>query len=93
MVELGLGLATIPVSVTDKSGEQIVRFMTWAQGIVTFTPYSYRGIMSADLVFKLHIILGTTIILLIPLTPLSHIIFGVTRLFGSWDRPNTRDHD
>lgn len=73
-VQLALGLGTIFVSVRHLDGEEMVRLMTWAQGIFTFNPEAASYVQNADLIFKLHIFLGLTIFLLFPFTRLVHML-------------------
>lgn len=71
--QLLLGLATIPVSLGHLDGGEMVRFMTWAQGILTLQPDVAGLIAEANPIFKLHIFLGLTIFLVFPFTRLVHI--------------------
>jgi nitrate reductase gamma subunit len=73
-VQLALGLGTIFVSVRHLDGEEMVRLMTWAQGIFTFNPEASSHVRDAALVFKLHILLGLTIFVLFPFTRLVHML-------------------
>ena len=72
-VQLTLGLATIPISLQHLDGGEMVRFMTWAQGIVTLQPGVASLIADANPIFKLHLFLGMTIFLVFPFTRLVHI--------------------
>lgn len=73
-VQLLLGLATIPVSLGHMDGQEMVKFMTWAQGVLTLQPDVWRQVVDANLVFKLHLVLGMTIFLVFPFTRLVHIL-------------------
>ena len=73
-VQLALGLGTIFVSVRHLDGEEMVRLMTWAQGIFTFNPDAASYVADAALIFKLHIFLGLTIFVLFPFTRLVHML-------------------
>jgi nitrate reductase gamma subunit len=66
--QLTLGLATITVSLKYPDGCAMVKFMTWAQGILTFKPGGAALIAGVPLVFKLHLFLGMTILLVFPFT-------------------------
>ena len=81
LVQLLLGLGTIPVSWAHSDGHEMVKFMTWAQMIWTFQPGAAEYVADAALVFKLHIFLGLTIFLLFPFTRLVHILSGFTAIF------------
>ena len=72
-VQLLLGLATIPVSLGHLDGGEMVRFMTWAQGILTLQPGVAELVSDASPVFKLHLFLGMTIFLVFPFTRLVHV--------------------
>ena len=72
-VQLILGLSTIPVSLQHMDGHVMVRFMTWAQGILTLQPGASTLIADASPIFKLHLFLGMTIFLVFPFTRLVHI--------------------
>jgi nitrate reductase gamma subunit len=72
-VQLTLGLATIGSSAQHLDGHEMVKFMNWAQGIVTLHPGSAALIADVDLVFKCHLFLGMTIFLVFPFTRLVHV--------------------
>lgn len=71
--QLILGLSTIIVSLDHLDGHEMVKFMTWAQGILTLQPDVSALIAGVHPVFKLHLFLGMTIFLLFPFTRLVHI--------------------
>jgi len=71
--QLILGLATISVSLNHLEGEEMVRFMTWAQGVLTLQPGISALVAGAHPLFKLHLFLGMTIFLLFPFTRLVHV--------------------
>jgi nitrate reductase gamma subunit len=73
-LQLALGLATIPVSLQHLDGHEMVKFMTWAQGIFTFNEAAASYVADAPIVFKLHIFLGLTILLVFPFTRLVHML-------------------
>lgn len=74
-----LGLATIPVSLQHLDGHEMVKFMSWAQGIFTFNLQASSYVLDASLIFKLHIFLGLTILLLFPFTRLVHMLSAPVR--------------
>ena len=76
LAQLLLGLFTIFISAQHLDGEEMVKFMHWAQGIVIFRPVPVSEIASVSIIFKLHIFLGLTIFLLVPFTRLVHIASG-----------------
>jgi len=71
--QLMLGLATIGVSLAHLDGHEMVKFMTWAQGILTLQPGVSAVIADVHPIFKLHLFLGMTIFLVFPFTRLVHI--------------------
>ena len=73
-LQLALGLLTITVSARHLDGEEMVKFMRWAQSIFSFDPAASSYVGNADLVFKLHITLGLTIFVLFPFTRLVHML-------------------
>jgi len=73
-LQLALGLATIPVSLQHLDGHEMVKFMAWAQGIFSFNAEASSYVANAPFVFKLHIFLGLTILLLFPFTRLVHML-------------------
>lgn len=73
-VQLALGLATIPVSLQHLDGHEMVMFMTWAQGIFTFNGAASSYVADASPVFRAHIFLGLTILLVFPFTRLVHML-------------------
>jgi nitrate reductase gamma subunit len=72
-VQLILGLATIPVSLGHMDGHEMVKFMNWAQGILTLQPDASAYVADVSPVFKAHLMLGMTIFLVFPFTRLVHI--------------------
>lgn len=71
--QLLLGLATIPLSLGHMDGEEMVKFMTWAQGILTLQPGISAVIADVHPIFKAHLLLGMTIFLVFPFTRLVHV--------------------
>ncbi|MEO0056825.1 MAG: respiratory nitrate reductase subunit gamma [Pseudomonadota bacterium] len=78
-VQLALGLATVPVSTGHLDGGEMVKFMTWAQGIFTFQRGAAGHVADAHIIFKMHIFLGLTIFLLFPFTRLVHMLSAPVR--------------
>ncbi len=74
-VQLILGLLTIFASAKHMDGSVMVQLGTWAQSIVTFqVTQAAMAIESVSIIYKLHVFLGLTIILLVPFSRLVHII-------------------
>ncbi|HEX5264219.1 MAG TPA: respiratory nitrate reductase subunit gamma [Phenylobacterium sp.] len=74
MTQLVLGLSTIPVSLQHRDGHEMVKFMTWAQGVFTFRPGVAAVVADVHWVFKIHLALGMTILLVFPFTRLVHML-------------------
>ncbi|GKY89980.1 respiratory nitrate reductase subunit gamma [Sinisalibacter aestuarii] len=77
LAQLVLGLATVVVSLGHLDGHEMVKLMSWVQGIVTFDANAASYITDVALVFKLHLFLGLTIFLVFPFTRLVHIVSGL----------------
>ena len=72
-VQLTLGLLTIPVSAQHLDGSEMVKFMEWAQGILTLHPGSAVLLVGTPLIFRVHLFLGLTVFLVFPFTRLVHV--------------------
>jgi len=73
MIQLGLGLATIPISMGHLDGYEMVKFMNWAQGIFTFRPDAASYVIDVHPIFKAHLLLGLMIFVFFPFTRLVHM--------------------
>jgi len=74
MAQLVLGLSTIPVSFQHRDGSEMLKFMNWAQGVFTFRPQVADYVADTHFVFKAHLTLGMTILLVFPFTRLVHML-------------------
>lgn len=74
VAQLGLGLATIPVSLQHRDGAEMVKLMNWAQGVFTFRAGAADYVADAHWIFKAHLTLGLTILLVFPFTRLVHML-------------------
>ena len=74
MVQLILGLSTIAISAHHLDGHEMIKFMFWAQGVFTFKPGIAAFVADVHPIFKLHLVLGMTILLLFPFTRLVHML-------------------
>jgi len=72
--QLVLGLGTIPLSGQHLDGSEMVIFMRWAQGVFTLQPDVAENVRGVPLVFKAHLVLGMTILLVFPFTRLVHML-------------------
>ncbi|MCY1262863.1 Respiratory nitrate reductase 2 gamma chain [compost metagenome] len=68
-----LGLITIFASLHHLDGGMMLALANWAQAIVYFRGDAAGFLVGAPLIFKLHILVGLTIILLFPFTRLVHV--------------------
>ncbi len=72
--QLVLGLATIPESRAHPDGSSMIALANWAQYIVTFRAGAADFVLHEALIFKLHIVLGLTLVLIFPFTRLVHML-------------------
>lgn len=73
--QLILGLFTIIASTQHLDGSEMIKLGTWAQSIVTLQPsVAADAIASVGIIYKLHVFLGLTILLVFPFTRLVHVI-------------------
>jgi len=73
--QLVLGLSTIATAFIEHiDGCATLKFMTWAQGILTLRPVAAAAqVAQAPLIYKLHMLNGMTIFLVLPFTRLVNI--------------------
>jgi nitrate reductase gamma subunit len=72
-LQLFLGLSTTYWTMQALDGHEMVLFMGWASGMISFNPDAAALILDTSLVYKLHIVLGLTLFLITPFTRLVHI--------------------
>jgi len=77
-IQLSLGLLTLPYSFSHADASVMLSLADWAQRIVTFRPNA-DGIVAIAWPYKVHLVLGMTIFLLLPFSRLVHVWSG----FGS----------
>jgi nitrate reductase gamma subunit len=80
--QLILGLSTIPLSMGHLSGDEMIKFMSWAQGIFTFKAGAAAFISDVHIIFKAHLVLGLTIFLVFPFTRLVHMLSAPVGYLG-----------
>lgn len=73
-VQMGLGLITIPFSLSHHDATQMLNLSEWAQHILTLRGGAAEYIANVDLIFKCHLFVGLTILLLFPFTRLVHML-------------------
>jgi nitrate reductase gamma subunit len=71
--QLTLGLCTITVSLNHLDGHEMVKFMNWAQGVLTLRSDVAGLVADVSPVFKLHMFLGMTLFLISPFTRMVHV--------------------
>ncbi len=74
LAQLLLGLGTIPVSAQHPDGSSMLALAIWAQSIVFLQPNAAAYVQPEALIFKVHIVLGLTLILITPFTRLIHVV-------------------
>lgn len=72
-MQLTLGVLTTWWTLDHLDGSEMVKFMNWANGILTLNPGAPDQIKEVALVYKLHIVLGLTLFLITPFTRLVHV--------------------
>jgi nitrate reductase gamma subunit len=73
-VQLLVGLGTVPFSWEDHlTGDTLLHAAAWAQHLATFRADAWQLLLPIPFVYKLHCVLGLTVILLVPFTRLVHI--------------------
>ena len=72
-VQLVLGLGTIVVSSHHLDGGEMILLADWAQHIVTFRAGAAGFILNVAWIYKAHLLLGMTLILVAPFTRLVHV--------------------
>jgi nitrate reductase gamma subunit len=73
MAQLLLGLSSIFVSARHLDGSEMIKLAEWAQHIVTFRSGAADFVADAHWIFKAHITLGLTLVLITPFTRLVHV--------------------
>lgn len=73
LAQLVLGLYSIAISTQHMDGSVMMLLGEWAQHIATFRPGAADFIANVHWVYKAHVFLGMTLILIAPFTRLVHI--------------------
>ncbi len=71
--QLILGMVGIPVSIADPDGGNMLVMAEWARSILLFQGGSAELIAGVPWIYKVHIVAGMTLFLLVPFTRLVHI--------------------
>ena len=72
VVQVTLGLLTIPAAMQHLDGGVMVRLAQWAQAIVFFQGNAAAHLSGVGFIYHLHILVGLTIVLIFPFTRLVH---------------------
>jgi len=92
LAQLLLGLGTITVSMDHLDGHEMVKFMEWAQHIVTFRGGAADFIADVHPLFKCHLTLGMLILVVFPFTRLVHALSApVGYVFRPWQIVRRRE--
>ncbi|CAK9885794.1 MAG: Respiratory nitrate reductase 1 gamma chain [Candidatus Erwinia impunctatus] len=73
VIQVCLGLLTIPFSAQHPHGSEMMKLVGWAQAIVTFQGGASAHLDGVAWIFRLHMVLGMTLFLLFPFCRLVHI--------------------
>ncbi|BAP44862.1 respiratory nitrate reductase, gamma subunit [Pseudomonas sp. StFLB209] len=73
VLQVSLGLISIAFSIDHLDGNMMLALANWAQAIVFFQGDAASHLAGVPLIFKLHILLGLTIVLIFPFTRLVHV--------------------
>jgi nitrate reductase gamma subunit len=79
ILQLLLGLISVPISLLHLDGLEMVKLMAWANGIFALDGNAASYIEDVNIIFKLHIVLGLTIFILFPFTRLVHMVSAPVR--------------
>ena len=80
LVALLLGLSSIAVSAQHRDGHVMLQLAAWAQHIWTFRSDTAAMIQDVPVVYKIHLLLGMTLFILIPFSRLVHVWSGLASL-------------
>ncbi|WP_103035352.1 respiratory nitrate reductase subunit gamma [Castellaniella caeni] len=80
LLQLLLGLATVPLSAQHLDGAMFERLCAYVQGIVYFQGNVAALLQGTPWVYQVHILLGFTIFLVSPFTRMVHVWSGVGSL-------------
>ncbi|WP_265570991.1 respiratory nitrate reductase subunit gamma [Sphingomicrobium nitratireducens] len=72
-VQITLGVLTTYWTLDHLDGSEMVKFMSWANGILRLDPGAPDNIKDVAMIYKLHIVLGLTLFLVTPFTRLVHV--------------------
>ena len=73
VIQVILGLGTIPFSAQHTDGSEMMKLVGWAQSVVTFQGGASEHLEGVAFIFRMHLVLGMTLFLLFPFSRLVHI--------------------
>ncbi len=73
VIQVILGLGTIPFSAQHTDGSEMMKLVGWAQSVVTFQGGASEHLEGVAFIFRMHLVLGMTLFLLFPFCRLVHI--------------------
>ncbi|MGM0824305.1 respiratory nitrate reductase subunit gamma [Vreelandella arcis] len=73
VVQVSLGLLTIIPALNHLDGGVMIQLAHWAQAVVFFQGGAASYLVGVGFIYKLHILVGLTIILIFPFTRLVHV--------------------
>ncbi|QWA13309.1 respiratory nitrate reductase subunit gamma [Sodalis ligni] len=73
VVQVCLGLLTIPFSARHPDGSEMMKLVGWAQAVVTFHTGASAHLAGVAFIYRLHLVLGMTLFLMFPFCRLVHI--------------------
>ncbi|WP_286789077.1 MULTISPECIES: respiratory nitrate reductase subunit gamma [unclassified Pseudomonas] len=71
--QLCLGISTLPESSQNLDGTYMLVLAEWSRSILLFCPGSAQLVADVPWVYKLHLVCGMTLFLLVPFTRLVHV--------------------
>lgn len=73
VIQVILGLGTIPFSAQHTDGSEMMKLVGWAQSVVTFKGGASEHLEGVAFIFRMHLVLGMTLFLIFPFCRLVHI--------------------
>lgn len=73
VIQVILGLGTIPFSAQHTDGSEMMKLVGWAQSVVTFQGGASENLEGVAFIFRMHLVLGMTLFLIFPFCRLVHI--------------------
>jgi len=77
LVQLGIGLATIPFSLHHLDGSMMLRITGYTRGLAVLDVQAYQALSEVPWIYKLHMLAGFGFVLALPFTRLVHVLSGL----------------